>query len=193
MTAAGRSLLFLTEEEQEYIDHLKEHRLEITTKPLEPLLATAHPRLKDGADHIQTLCQRAVDSEPLLSLSRDAFRSFVRSYATHSRSTKHIFRVQSMHLGHVAKSFGLSEAPQLISKRVDSKRSKLLKDQKQQHQQHHQQHQQHSVDRSYKSDEFVVPSEMRTTRKRTLVETVSEFDSGLSASTQPPAKRRRKQ
>lgn len=40
-----------------------------------------------------------------------AFRSYIRAYATHSTETKAIFNVQSLHLGHVAKSFGLQDNP----------------------------------------------------------------------------------
>lgn len=40
-----------------------------------------------------------------------AFRSYIRAYATHSTETKAIFSVQSLHLGHVAKSFGLQDNP----------------------------------------------------------------------------------
>jgi hypothetical protein len=48
-----------------------------------------------------------------MAAAKQTFRSFVRSYATHSSDTKGIFKVQSLHLGHVAKSFGLRESPQI--------------------------------------------------------------------------------
>lgn len=40
-----------------------------------------------------------------------AYQSFVRAYATYPSSLKDIFRVKNLHLGHVAKSFALREAP----------------------------------------------------------------------------------
>jgi hypothetical protein len=40
-----------------------------------------------------------------------ALQSFIRAYATYPRELKHIFHVRSLHLGHVAKSFGLRDAP----------------------------------------------------------------------------------
>ena len=43
--------------------------------------------------------------------ARQAFRSYVRAYATHSGDSKGVFRVQLLHLGHVAKSFALRESP----------------------------------------------------------------------------------
>jgi len=38
-----------------------------------------------------------------------------RAYATYPSSLKHIFQVNKLHLGHVAKSFALRDAPQAIS------------------------------------------------------------------------------
>lgn len=54
------------------------------------------------------------DNKWLLFAGRQAFRSFVRAYATHSQDTKGIFTVQQLHLGHVAKSFGLRESPKAL-------------------------------------------------------------------------------
>eukprot|EP01138_Halocafeteria_seosinensis_P004960 gb/GECG01005072.1/.p1 GENE.gb/GECG01005072.1/~~gb/GECG01005072.1/.p1 ORF type:complete len:846 (+),score=125.55 gb/GECG01005072.1/:1-2538(+) len=45
-----------------------------------------------------------------------AFQAFVRAYATHSKQTKAIFHPRSLHLGHVAKAFGLKEQPTTVSK-----------------------------------------------------------------------------
>lgn len=41
-------------------------------------------------------------------------RSFIRAYATHPSSLKHVFHIKSLHLGHLAASFGLREAPTRI-------------------------------------------------------------------------------
>lgn len=43
--------------------------------------------------------------------ARDAFRSHVRAYATHPAAEKHMFDTRRLHLGHIAKSFGMREAP----------------------------------------------------------------------------------
>ena len=40
-----------------------------------------------------------------------AYQSFVRAYATYPTNLKHIFHIKNLHLGHVAKSFALREAP----------------------------------------------------------------------------------
>ncbi|KAF7376333.1 RNA helicase [Mycena sanguinolenta] len=47
--------------------------------------------------------------------ARKAFLSHMRAYATHPSSEKHIFHVRHLHLGHLAKSFALREAPKAVS------------------------------------------------------------------------------
>ena len=44
-----------------------------------------------------------------------AFQSFIRAYATYPSNLKTIFHVKNLHLGHLAKSFGLREAPGSIN------------------------------------------------------------------------------
>ena len=69
-------------------------------------------------------------SQVLLDAGRQAFRSFVRAYATHSSDTKGIFRVQSLHLGHVAKVAGwvglLCDAVIALVDWIEGKRSMAI-------------------------------------------------------------------
>jgi ATP-dependent RNA helicase DDX31/DBP7 len=44
-------------------------------------------------------------------MARKAFASHLRAYATHPSDEKHIFHIRHLHLGHLAKSFALREAP----------------------------------------------------------------------------------
>jgi ATP-dependent RNA helicase DDX31/DBP7 len=48
-------------------------------------------------------------------MARKAFASHVRAYATHPSDEKHIFHIRHLHLGHLAKSFALRDAPTAIS------------------------------------------------------------------------------
>lgn len=48
-------------------------------------------------------------------MARKAFQSHMRAYATHPSDEKHIFHIRHLHLGHLAKSFGLREAPSSVS------------------------------------------------------------------------------
>lgn len=47
----------------------------------------------------------------ILDAARQGFRSHVRAYATHVKEERGVFDMSELHLGHVAKSFGLREAP----------------------------------------------------------------------------------
>lgn len=44
-------------------------------------------------------------------MARNAYWSFIKAYSTHPKAEKHIFHVNKLHLGHIAKSFALREAP----------------------------------------------------------------------------------
>jgi len=48
-------------------------------------------------------------------MARKAFASHLRAYATHPSDEKHIFHIRHLHLGHLAKSFALREAPGTMS------------------------------------------------------------------------------
>eukprot|EP00271_Cylindrocystis_brebissonii_P007040 TRINITY_DN20152_c0_g1_i1.p1 TRINITY_DN20152_c0_g1~~TRINITY_DN20152_c0_g1_i1.p1 ORF type:complete len:1100 (-),score=220.58 TRINITY_DN20152_c0_g1_i1:9-3263(-) len=62
----------------------------------------------------------------LYLLATDAFRSFLRAYAAHRGRLKLIFHPKSLHFGHVAKSFGLQDAPSLLGQ--SSTKKKLQKE-----------------------------------------------------------------
>ncbi|ESK96552.1 atp-dependent rna helicase dbp7 [Moniliophthora roreri MCA 2997] len=48
-------------------------------------------------------------------LARRAFLSHMRAYATHPSDEKHMFHIRHLHIGHLAKSFALREAPKVIT------------------------------------------------------------------------------
>lgn len=86
---------------------------------------------KDGQQASFDLQRRlmvAVAADPhMRSLAEDAFRSFIRSYATHSGEIKRVFHIRSLHLGHVAFSFGLKESPGMIGQSGSSQERKRKK------------------------------------------------------------------
>lgn len=45
------------------------------------------------------------------NLAQKAYQSYVRSYSTHPLDEKRFFHLKNLHLGHVAKSFALRDAP----------------------------------------------------------------------------------
>lgn len=70
------------------------------------------------------------------TLAQQAYSSHIRAYATHVSTEKHIFHVKKLHLGHIAKSFGLREAPSNVnnnlvsSKKLDNKKERILNKEK---------------------------------------------------------------
>ncbi|KAG7562318.1 hypothetical protein FFLO_02210 [Filobasidium floriforme] len=82
------------------------------------------------ATQVQLAFERWVlDSNSNANLARQAFSSYVRAYSTHPHEEKRFFHVKNLHLGHLAKSFGLRETPGKIgggggSKKKDSKGGK---------------------------------------------------------------------
>lgn len=69
--------------------------------------------IRERATVLQTVFEDYVhSSEETVSWAKKALQSFIRAYTTYPRELKHIFHVRLLHLGHVAKSFGLRDAPQ---------------------------------------------------------------------------------
>lgn len=86
--------------------------------------------------------------------------SAIRAYATHTQADREIFHVRKLHLGHFAKSFGLSETPVQILKTFGA----------------------NSTTEKKGSSEIVSAQDMRKfadrMQKRAMV---SEFSSGISS------------
>jgi ATP-dependent RNA helicase DDX31/DBP7 len=119
----GRALMFLMPSEIAYADLLQnQYKLPLHKVSLMSILKTL-PAPKDATDALEGAVQLQIKFEEMVKLDRhkhggdlfklagDAFVSSVRAYATHSAATKHIFHVKNLHLGHLAKSFALSEPP----------------------------------------------------------------------------------
>ncbi|KAG2016137.1 ATP-dependent rRNA helicase RRP3 [Coprinopsis cinerea AmutBmut pab1-1] len=58
------------------------------------------------------------------NLARKAYLSHMRAYATHPSNEKHIFHIRHLHLGHLAKSFALREAPTKVTSASSKSKSK---------------------------------------------------------------------
>jgi ATP-dependent RNA helicase DDX31/DBP7 len=68
--------------------------------------------------------QRLLNNRRLLDLGRNGFKSHIRAYATHVKPERGYFDMAELHLGHVAKSFALREAPGGIGNGLDKRASK---------------------------------------------------------------------
>ncbi|QPG94872.1 ATP-dependent RNA helicase dbp7 [Epichloe festucae Fl1] len=68
--------------------------------------------------------QRLLADAKRLELARNGFKSHIRAYATHIREERVHFDITQLHLGHVAKSFGLRDPPGGIGAGIDRKANK---------------------------------------------------------------------
>ena len=59
----------------------------------------------------------------LISMARQAYVSFLRSYPTKEKRVRHIFSARGLHLGHTARSFALQEPPTTLVHRMSSAKS----------------------------------------------------------------------
>ncbi|XP_074871345.1 ATP-dependent DNA helicase DDX31 isoform X2 [Carettochelys insculpta] len=145
----GNSLLVLTPSEAEYVNSLASHKINVCEMKMEDILSsllqddrfkgrrwgkkkshgTNPQEVRERATVLQTEFENYVhSSEGTVRWAKKALQSFLCSYTTYPKILKHIFHIKSLHLGHVAKSFGLRDAPQNLSASVAAspgKRTKL--------------------------------------------------------------------
>lgn len=68
--------------------------------------------------------QRLLGDSKQLELARNGFKSHIRAYATHTKEERVHFDITELHLGHVAKSFGLRDPPGGIGAGIERKAKK---------------------------------------------------------------------
>lgn len=150
---AGEATLFLLPGAEEgYLDgklravHPKSGglRIELYEKILESSFAEKNPKTVSKYDRTGNWDTHAttwhLDVERWLledSGAQDralhAFISHIRAYATHLAAERQFFNVKTLHLGHLAKSFGLRETPKKLggsageAKKVEDPRKKMLR------------------------------------------------------------------
>ncbi|XP_021573877.1 probable ATP-dependent RNA helicase DDX31 [Carlito syrichta] len=144
----GSSLLILAPSEAEYVNSLASHKINVSEIKMEDILsvlmrddcfkgkrwgnqkshAAGPQEIRARATVLQTVFEDYVhSSERQISWAKKALQSFIQAYATYPRELKHIFHVRSLHLGHVAKSFGLRDAPKNLSVATRKKKKVPLK------------------------------------------------------------------
>jgi ATP-dependent RNA helicase DDX31/DBP7 len=128
----GSAVIFLLPSEVPYVQLLESHGMTTLPLSLQGLFLEVGAKDIPGAKKFQNqdemvavILQRRVENtiaqnSVLTEAGRQAFCSFIRAYATHSSDAKGIFRVQTLHLGHVAKSFGLRESPSVLRVKEDT-------------------------------------------------------------------------
>ncbi|XP_019365847.1 PREDICTED: probable ATP-dependent RNA helicase DDX31 [Gavialis gangeticus] len=149
----GNSLLILIPSEAEYVNSLASHKIKVSEMKMEDILAnlmkddrfkgrqwgnkksrgTNPQEVRERATVLQTEFENYVHSSgEKVRWAKKALQSFLRAYTTYPKSLKHIFHIKALHLGHVAKTFGLRDAPQNLNTSVaaSSKKKTKLKPQR---------------------------------------------------------------
>ncbi|KAM6047881.1 ATP-dependent DNA helicase DDX31 isoform 3-T3 [Chlamydotis macqueenii] len=132
----GNSLLVLAPSEAEYVSLLASHKINVSEIKMEKVLSslmkddrfrlqrpgrkkscgTDPQEVRERATVLQTKFENYIhSSEETVRWAKKALQSFLCAYTTYPRNLKHIFHIKSLHLGHVAKSFGLRDAPQNLT------------------------------------------------------------------------------
>jgi len=124
----GRAILFLLPgSEENYVEILKRYRTAgraLSRSEAKEILKRGFGGNSDAtsrdweqkATNWQLEVERWALEEPhALELSRRAFQSHIRAYATHVSSERNMFNIKELHLGHLAKSFALRDRPSKIN------------------------------------------------------------------------------
>ncbi|XP_060524574.1 probable ATP-dependent RNA helicase CG8611 [Cylas formicarius] len=120
---SGSALIFLTHEEQEYINRLREHRVFLQEAKKDFLKDLSGLMMEPEEDKAILALQKRFE----LALSSDkqlhrkgclAYSSWSRFYSTYPANMKTVFNFKNLNLGHYCTSFALQETPTMIAKRV---------------------------------------------------------------------------
>ncbi|KAL6620281.1 hypothetical protein ACP70R_035420 [Stipagrostis hirtigluma subsp. patula] len=140
----GEALLFLQPVEIDYLKDLESHGVSLTEYPFQKVLDSfpvngqkpykrkqisldMHPWIMSLQRSLEGFVAAEAERK---KLARDAFCSWVRAYTAHRGELKKIFMVKKLHLGHVARSFGLKEQPSLVGRSHQVQLKKRKKEQK---------------------------------------------------------------
>lgn len=118
---AGRACIFLMPGEEEgYISILasgyRQGQKALTHHTAEDLLrkgfgGTGHEWEERATAFQLDIEQYILNSPKYLEMARRGFQSYIRAYATHVAEERSIFDLKAVHLGHLAKAFGLRDKP----------------------------------------------------------------------------------
>jgi ATP-dependent RNA helicase DDX31/DBP7 len=116
----GEAVIFLQPHEMLYTRMLEKYELNLQQIKgetiLEHLIVEFQSKTIRDPIEAATWLQNVFEGEVFKSTDMKkqaiaAYQSHIRYYSTHSKDVKYIFHVKNLHLGHLAKSFGLKEKP----------------------------------------------------------------------------------
>lgn len=127
----GSSILFLSPNESSCLDCLARRGLVLSPLSLEATFERGFSKVKgvpktSALTLHEALENKVASSSSLQELALAAFQAFLRAYAIHAGELKAVFAVRSLHLGHVARSFALQEAPKTVRQVAPAKKAAAL-------------------------------------------------------------------
>jgi len=131
---AGSSLIFLSPGEGTFVDVMASHGIRMSPLSLEAAFDRAFKGKGGPPVTPLTLHERlesvVTKSPQLHEAALKAFQGFVRAYSTHAGELRAVFQVRTLHLGHVARSFSLHDAPRTIKQVMPAQKKSSQKDKK---------------------------------------------------------------
>ncbi|KAL1522393.1 hypothetical protein AB1Y20_017383 [Prymnesium parvum] len=127
----GRAVIFLNPSEEPFLKLLREFGMHLVELKFASLQAALSPTGSKRDIYVMELAlqrqlEAAVLELPFLqAASRAAYQSYLRSYATQSKDIQKLLHIGQLHLGHLAKSFGLKEKPSQISREQQKQREHM--------------------------------------------------------------------
>ena len=121
----GQSLIFLLPSEVKYVSELEKKHIRMNEMKLNSILRESlcvkfnkASQIEEKATILQSFIEEEIilKSNDVIKIAVSAYHSYIKSYTTYPAPFKHIFHLKYIHLGHVAKSFGLRDAPKKIPK-----------------------------------------------------------------------------
>ena len=124
----GQSLLFLLPSEVGYVKFLNDSFVALKEIEVFSILKSfigkkyvckTQNKIEEKVTNLQNVIELAcIKFKDFKQVAVSAYNSFIQSYSTYPSFIKDIFHVKHLHLGHVAKSFGLRDAPNKLVNQV---------------------------------------------------------------------------
>ncbi|XP_046818034.1 probable ATP-dependent RNA helicase DDX31 isoform X1 [Vespa crabro] len=119
--SSGSAVIFLTPPEVEFVRMLESKRIRINQINMETILGkligplSKHYSVQEAAIALQREFEALIfEDRKLHDKACKAYVSWIRFYSTYPHKLREFFNRKELHLGHYAKSFGLSDRPQRI-------------------------------------------------------------------------------
>ncbi|XP_015176511.1 PREDICTED: probable ATP-dependent RNA helicase DDX31 [Polistes dominula] len=183
---SGSAIIFLTPPEVEFVRMLESKRIRINQIDMDKILGkliggplSKYRSVQEAAIALQREFEALLlEDKKLHGKACKAYVSWMRFYSTYPHDMREIFNRKELHLGHYAKSFGLSDRPQQIGeigKKVCEQETKI------------QPNNRLTIDRSDRKTQGKQDGGHRNTGtlKKVRMLNVSEYDSGLPALKKP--------